>query len=268
MDTFIRDPEPRLTTWVVVAKGEAGEVLDAKADLEKIPAINLSMLIEGYVATSEIMAANVNMFVQRLISKTTAPVASLVQVEGTGEEKKARLVGTAVFKKDKLVGHLTLTETRGLLWVLNKVQSGIIVVKGPDGKEEVSLEILRAKCDITPGMKEDGTPYIMVKIKEEGNLGEERGTANLMNTEAWTILEKHQAGVIRHEVKATLAKAQQLNADVFGFGEQIYKKYPREWKKIEPHWDEVFPELEVKIAVEADLRRTGLTTRPAVPEAD
>lgn len=267
MDFFLRDAETRLTTWVVVAKGEAGEVLDAKAELEKIPAMNLSMLIDAYVATSEVIASNVNMFGQRLMSKTTAPIASLVEVEKTGEEKKARLVGTAVFRKDKLVGYLTLTETRGLLWVLNKVRSGIIVVQEPDGKGEVSLEILRAKCELTPGLKNDGTPYIMVKIKEEANLGEERGSANLMSMEAWTILEKHQAGVIRHEIESALAKARWLKADIFGFGEEIYKKYPAVWKKLEPHWDEIFPELEVKIAVEADLRRTGLTTRPAVPEA-
>jgi spore germination protein KC len=267
IDMFIRDAEPRLTAWVLVAKGEAEEVLDVKTKLEKIPAMCIARLIDGHTATSEIMPADLNMFGQRLMSKTTAPVASLVQVEGTGEEKQARVVGTAVFKQDKLVGYLTLTETRGLLWVLNKVQSGIIVVPEPDGKEKVSLEILRAQCKITPGFKDDGTPYIMLHIKEDANLAEERGGDNLMNARDWKTLERYQADAIRQEIQAALKKAQGLNADIFGFGEQIHKKYPRAWEKIEPHWEQVFPELEVKIAVEANIYRSGLITRPAIRKA-
>jgi spore germination protein KC len=266
LDIFFRDPEPRLTTWILVAKEKAGGVLETVAELEKIPALNLAQLLDEAVATSEIPAVNLNDFCRRLMSKTTAPVASLVEVSEGEKKKIARLVGAAVFKEDKLAGYLTLTESRGLLWVLNEIKSGIIVVKNPKGKGEVSLEILRAKSKVKVEMK-DGTPLFTVEVKEEGNLGEQICTDNLVTQSAWATLEQNQAGVIRQEIKAALQKAQDLNTDIFGFGEAIYRKHPALWKELEPRWDEIFPRLEVYIVVETELRRSGMITRPVTPAA-
>lgn len=266
LDLFFRDPEPRLTAWILVAKEKAGAVLETGAELEKIPALNLAQLLEARVATSEVPAVNLNDFCQRLMSKTAAPVAPLVEVSDEGKKKTARLAGTVVFKKDKLVGYLTLTESRGLLWVLNEIKGGIIVVKSPDGEGEVSLEILRASSKITPEIK-DGKPFFTVKIKEEGNLDEQKCAENLTTLTAWAALEQNQVGVIRQEVKAALQKAQELNADIFGLGEVVQRKYPALWKELELHWDEVFPQLEIKIVVETKLRRSSMITRPVTPAA-
>lgn len=266
LDLFFRDPEPRLTSWVVVAKGQAGEVLETKAELEKIPALNLAQVLEARAAASEVCTVNLNDMAQRLMSKTTAPVAPLVEVFGAGKEKEARLAGTAVFKKDQLVGYLSLSEGRGLLWVINEVKSGIIVVKGLDGEEKVSLEILRANSKIMLGIK-DGIPYFTVKIREEANLGEQSNSEDLTKLSAWAALEQNQAAVIHEEIKSAVQKAQELNADIFGLGEMVERKYPDLWKELEPHWDEIFPTLEVNIEVEAKLRRSGMTTKPVTSEA-
>lgn len=266
VDLLFRDAEPRLTAWVLVAKGEAREVFDTVAELEKIPALNISQLIKAQASTSEFMAVNLSLFFQRLMSKTTAPLASLIEVQGEGKEKKARLVGTAVFKHDQMVGHLTLTESRGLLWVINEIKSGIIVAESPKGKGKVSLEILRAKGKIIPGLK-GGKPCFTVEVKEEGNLGEQEGEQFLAIPGAWEALEKKQAEVIRREILAALQKAQSLKVDIFGFGEAFYRKYPDLWKELESDWDEIFPQVEVQIAVEAKLRQSGMITKPATPKA-
>lgn len=86
-----------------------------------------------------------NDFLVRLTSKSSHPFATAIEVfseekqEEQGGDKEGKMVlrlragGTAVFKKDKLVGWLDNAETRGLLWVLGKVQSGILVVPAPGG---------------------------------------------------------------------------------------------------------------------------------------
>ena len=45
-----------------------------------------------------------------------------------------------------------------------------------------------------------------------------------------------------------------LHADIVGFSEEFYRKYPKEWQKNENHWDELFSEMEVNINVEAHIR--------------
>lgn len=55
--------------------------------------------------------------------------------------------------------------------------------------------------------------------------------------ETWDSLEKRQAAVIESEVKAALRKAQaELGVDIFGFGEAVHRKYPKEWQELKGRW--------------------------------
>ena len=264
-DFFLRDPEPRLNMWVIISKGTAVEVLDVKSELEKIPASNIAHLVEIQSATSQTSIVKLKDFLTRLMSKTTAPIAPLIEVSGEGENKTIILSGTAVFKRDKLVGQLDRRETRGLLWVLGEVKSGIIEVECSDGDDKAGLEIIRADGKITPVIDEDKIT-IKVNIEEEGNLAEQACSQNLASPENIEKLKKEKAAVIKEEVMAAIIKARELNTDIFGFGDAIHQKYPKQWKDLEDRWDEVFPKIEVEITVETKLRLTGMTNRPAMPE--
>ena len=266
LDLFFRDQEPRLTSWVVVVKGKAEEVFTTKAEIEQIPAMNIAQMIDAQGATSEIGVANINDFMCRLMCKCTAPIATLLEVKESGTEKIAELTGTAVFKRDKMVGFFDKAESRGLLWVLGEVKSGIIIVPDPKGEGKVSLEIIQAKGKIVPEGK-NGSPEITIKISAEGNLGAQMSEQDLTETAAWKSLEKGMARAIENEVNASVKKAQKLKADVFEFGDMMHKKQPFLWKELEPQWEEIFPELKVNVMVEAKLRGSGLIRKPASPEA-
>lgn len=267
IDFFVRDHETRLKVWVLVSKGTAEEVLDVKSELEKIPARNIADLIEIQTATSQTSVVELEDFLTRLMSRTTAPIAPVIEVSGKGEERTVRVSGTAVFKKDKLVGQLDETETRGLLWVINEVKSGIIEVDCPSGDGKASLEIIRASSKITPEI-EDNKILMKMNIKEEGNLGDQSCSENLVLPTGIASLEKEKAAAIQSEVMAALKKAQELNTDIFGFGEVIHQKYPEEWEDLENRWDEIFPNIEVEISVEAKLRLAGKINRSATPEQE
>lgn len=265
VDFFIRDPESRLGVWVLVSKGTADEVLDVKSELEKIPSNNIANLVEAQAATSEASYVKLKDFYIRLMSKTTAPIAPFIEISGEGEKKTILISGTAVFKRDKLAGELDKRETRGLLWAIGEVKSGIIVVDCPDGDGKVSLEIIKAEGKITPEITEDRI-HIKVDIKEEGNLGDQSCPENLALPPKIELLEKEKAAAIRDEVMAALKKAREFKTDIFGFGDAIHQKYPQQWKNLEDRWDEVFPDIEVEVNVDAKLRLTGRINRPAVPE--
>ncbi len=265
VDFFVREPEStRGLTKVLVSKGKANDILDSQTELEKIPGENIAQLVDESVATSEESAVNLQEFFTRLMSKTTAPVASVIEVMDQGKEKIARLSGTAIFKTDKLVGYLNKAETRGLLWVIDKVKSGIIVVKSPSGEGKVSLEIIRASSEITTEIK-DNKPYITINIDEEGNLSDQMSPDyDLTKLPVWSSLEKSQADAIQQEVMAALKKAQDLNTDIFGFGDAVHRKYPELWRDMEKQWDHYFPDLEVEVIINAKLSRPGMITKPPV----
>lgn len=182
--------------------------------------------------------------------------------------KEVKVSGTAVFRHYKLTGWLDEKETRGLLWATGKIKSGIIVVPAPEsGDKLVALEILRAKGEVKPEIT-DGNLTITVEVKEEGNLGEEQpDSVDITKPGVLEELEERKKAAIEDEIMAAVFKAQELNADVFGFGEAVRRKYPKQWKQLEDKWDEIFPTLEVNMLVDAKIRRTGKITKPAEPKS-
>ncbi len=161
------------------------------------------------------------------------------------------------------MGWLDKIETRGLQWVKGKVRSGIIVIKQPEEENKLaSIEILRADSTVTPKISE-GRPSILIKVGALGNLGEVQEYFDPMESqETWISMERRMAEVIRHEIEAALDIAKhEFNSDIFGFGAEICRKYPKEWIDLKDKWDEEFRKLDVEIEVTTSLRRSGLTRR-------
>lgn len=265
LDFFFRDAETRLNILFFIAEDTAEEIFDVKCELEKVPSESIAKMIDVQAeAASQTMSVKLSDLKFRIMSKTFSPVAPIIETYGSGEEKGVNITGTAVFKKDKMIGRLDKTEGRGLLWVLGKVQSGIIEIKSPEN-HLVGMEIIRARGEFSPELK-DGKVKVKVKIFEEGNLGEQEGPEDLSHPEQIKFLEKQKAEEIKKEVMAAVKKAQELNADIFGFGEAVHKKYPKEWKVMEDKWDEIFPDIEIDVSVETYIRLMGRINKPSIPE--
>lgn len=257
LDMLMRDYEFRETNWILVSGGKAQDILATKTRISSIPAFFIRDLITERIHNSQVAAINIKDLARRITSKSTAPIASGIHVEDKEGEKMLKLGFTAVFDHElKMVGRLDDRESRGLLWVLGEVESGIIVAKHPDGGN-YSLEILEAKSKIIPDFR-DGKPIITVRVEEGSNLGETSRPEDLNKPEVWKLMASLQNEAIREEIVAALEKARELKADVFGFGEAFHQKHPKLWKEMESNWQEIFPVLEVNIVVESLVRRPGV----------
>ena len=271
MDFLNRDPEPRLLAYMFITKGKAKDILEAEPEQDKILAKALESSAKATMAASKIPKIKMLDVMKALASKTSDPFIPGVEIaqnkEGEKVKKTVKPDGTAIFEKDKLIGWFDKKETRGLLWVLGEVKSGIIIVKSPqEESKKVSLEIIRASSKIKPEMI-DGNLVITVEVKEEGNLGEQMSEGvDLTKPDMFEELEKRQAAVIEAEINAALTKAQAWGVDIFKFGEEVHRKVPREWAELKENWDEEFKNIKVIVEVEAKLRRTGLSTKPTTAE--
>lgn len=264
LDFFMRDPETRLNVYILVAQDTAAGVLDTKSKLENVPANSISLMLDTEAkAASQAINIRLKDFKESLQLKTVASVAPIIEVSEENDKKTTILNGMAVFKDEKMVGTLDKSEGRGLMWVLDKVKSGIIEVKSSEG-DLVALETVRAEGEFSSELV-DGKVKIKVKIFEEGNIGEDDGTKDLSAVSEVAFLEQQKIEVIKSEVMAAVKKAKELDSDIFGFGESVHRKYPKEWASMEDEWDEIFPTVEVEVEVEAKLRLMGRISAPAVP---
>lgn len=278
LDLFCRDGESRLRVWMVVVKGaKASDLLQAEFELERMPSEGGMGLLQGArQGLSTIGEGMLNDFLQRLEGEGIDPIATRAEIvprpqefDIRGELKRetiggsARLTGAAVFKDDRLVGWLNKPETRGFNWVMGKVRSGIIVIENPreEGKF-IGLEILGARGGFKPEVR-NGKVTVAVKIEADANVGYVQGFIDLLRMpEAWSSMERRMATVIENEVLAAVAKAQELGSDIFGFGAELNRRYPKKWAdEFRDRWDEEFRKIDVKVEVKAKLRRTGLTVK-------
>jgi len=264
LNLLIKDYEPRNNTLIAVAENRASEVMEITTELEKIPAYGLAKLIEIRTVTSQSSLVTVHEFIIGLLSKAKSPTASHIQVIEKEGEKKALVKGTAVFKDDKFIGTLNKTETRGLLWMKNKVESGVVVINDPQGKK-VSIEIVDSSTEIKSKLA-DNRITIEININDRGNIAENMGELNLTTTRMISFLEKQQNIIIKNEIESALKKAYELNTDLMGFGDIIYKYYPEIWKKIGAYQDHYWKEIDVKIKVDSKIQEVEMTTKPLTPE--
>ncbi|MDA8235466.1 MAG: Ger(x)C family spore germination protein [Clostridia bacterium] len=280
MDFLARSPQPRETMWVMVTKGAAHSILEARTEMELIPAQHIGFLAR----TRAGIAVNLKDFLINLSDPDTNPIASEIEIVSKGklinlpesgqplpESKdkaflpRARLTGTAVFKYDKLVGFLNQSETRGLLWLWGEIKKGLITVACPGEKDKrVSVNIVRGSTILEPKI-EKGRLYIEAKMLMEGDLQEQQCVKDLTDRKNIALLEKALRKDIEARAKDTLRKVQQrYKSDIFGFGLAIHRKYPAIWKELGPNWERDFPKLQIKFKVEAKIRRSGIMTKPAM----
>lgn len=264
LDFFERDPELREGVSLLIARGEAQDILALPGGLDKVSAQSFHDTLSAPI--SKTMNVTLNDFLLTYNNKASAAVAPRIELVKEEGNQSFRIGGMAVFRQDKLAGWLTEKETRGLLWVLGKVKSGILVVEGTgDEVGQISLEMIKAKSKIKADFVA-GEPSISVEIEVESNIGEETEPIDLTIPEKLAEIEQKEADLIKDEVQAALARARGLDADIFRFGEELHRADPQAWSELKDRWDDEFPDLEVNIEVNASIRHIGEKTKPSVPK--
>jgi spore germination protein KC len=187
-----------------------------------------------------------------------------------GEEEKQDLSlqvnGVAVLKKDKIVGRIDDTITRGVMWVRNKVKTAIVTVKPKGTKGQVSVELLEADTKLVPSVT-GGKWKMTVRFKSEGNVIQNTTDLKMDDPNVTKKLEKDIERDIQRVIMASLDQVQKgMKADVFGFAEAFHRQYPDRWHEVKDRWDEVFPKVEVKVDPRVSILRPGMTNKSPVTE--
>ncbi|WP_430146635.1 Ger(x)C family spore germination C-terminal domain-containing protein [Paenibacillus cisolokensis] len=73
-------------------------------------------------------------------------------------------------------------------------------------------------------------------------------------------LETELEDDINHRVNMALAQAQKkMKADIFQFADAFYRKYPQKWNQNKDRWDEIYPNVGVRLETNVKVARPGLT---------
>ncbi|ULL13176.1 Ger(x)C family spore germination protein [Paenibacillus sp. H1-7] len=269
-DFLVRHPQPRERAYMFVSKGLAAEALELFPPIERSSAEvmrKLSDLQIGIRVTLEQLS-------QMLKGEARSAMLPLIYilpkaVSAEPYQTIPYIFGTAIFKKDKMVGEISEKVTRGVMWIKNEIKEYTVTYK--IGKEEgfVSLKPVKARVRMIPEM--DGNQWRMtIKVYTEGDLVQNGTVLDPMDPNLLKSMEESFANDVTERIRLALREAQErLKVDMFGFATEYYRKYPKQWEAVKDHWDDTFPDVKVKVEVEAHILRPGLINTPGgMPEEE
>jgi spore germination protein KC len=274
LDFFTRNHETRMTTWIVATPDKASEVVSTITGLEVVPGEALDKLFRYNEIVAESPRTNVMRFEESFLSESTHPVLAKMQLqergisnkkpEQFGSIKQIELSGTAIFNNDKMVGWLSPTESRALLFFIEQVESGVVILPCPEqpseSKKEFTLELKYQGFDITP-LYEEGKPKFNIDLTTYADLVESECPEPLgdMKKELEASLEKK----LQSEIEGVIKTAQKkYKVDFLKLGETFNNRYPAEWKELKKQWDKEFTQAETTIKIEAHVNSPVLLKLP------
>ena len=267
-DWLLRNPQTRKKFYLLQAKDEkAKNILKIVSPLESFPSQSIATLIESNSETKSIATSiTYSNFISQLLENGYDPVLPSITINGnvkegsneknleTTEPESYLVLGPlAIYKGDKLEGFSTTKES----WAINvlKGDSKEINYNVKYQNENISIETSSLKSTI----KIIDEKNIEITISGVGDIYNINNKIDIQDYKEINKIEKTWMKSLKKDLSKVIKKVQnKYKADIFGFGNLIYKNNPKTWKKLEKDWNsKYFPKLNVKIKTNLKIEATG-----------
>lgn len=148
IDQLFRDREQRESAFMLIAKGaRAYEVMGVNSGLETVPANYILDLIKNINNNPKSIDTNIISYMQHYYHEGHHPIVGVIEkkrknvIDKTSEDKGSEeyelsIIGSAIFRKDKLIGYLNGNDTKAVNYLLNNIENGIITFPIFNSSEE------------------------------------------------------------------------------------------------------------------------------------
>ncbi|WP_079507569.1 Ger(x)C family spore germination protein [Mesobacillus jeotgali] len=263
LDVLRRDQMFRLNGYLFISDKDPREIFNIPTLYEDLSSTELVSVLEQTKFISVYTPTKLYEFYRFLIGHHFNAYVPIISVQDSVNQKVTAITGTAVIKNNKMVGKLNIKESTGLNWLLNLVKGGTITAMLGE-RDRASLEVKKAKTKIVPHL-EGKQLKIDIQTEIEGTLADNMTLAKL-NESFLKKVEKRISQEVEGLMLSSINKLQELETDITDFGLIIHQTSPKEWKRIEPEWDDIFANAEINIEVNTLITHQGLTNESLHPE--
>lgn len=266
-DILFRFPETRKQFYVAQARNcDAKDILKIVSPLESFPSQGIATLLKStnytQSSTADIDYAS---FINQIIEIGRDPILPAISISGSkkkGSSEKnlettepdgyLKLNGIAVYKDDKFTKYVNFNKGSSINIINNNIKE--LKVTFNYRNDDVGFSTNKVKTKVK--VKSKNT--IDISVSGSGFISQIDSKTNLEKTKVIKKLEKKLNKKIKSDLKKTILEMQENETDVFGFGNKIYKKYPKEYDKIKNHWDDkYFKQLNINIKVNMKIDSLG-----------
>ncbi|MBP2663542.1 MAG: germination protein, Ger(x)C family [Firmicutes bacterium] len=281
----------RGATDIVVVNGKAKDFLMQNTPEEVLPSRWFQAILSTGDDTGYYLRTSLHEFYVRLKSHSGSPYATLMGINPLNGEGRssgpaasndnvqhdylpkdiprtggnpATVVGTAVFKGDKMVGMLPSEETRILAMLLGNYPRGFMTITDPLAPQHsinVNLRLGRnPKIDVNIS---DEHAIISINVFLKGYLAGIPSGINYESAENNSILNQQISEMVRQKMLLMLQQTQELGADIVDFGYYLRPKYATAQEFENLHWDTLYPNAKFNVVVTTHIQLTGLMHKTA-----
>ncbi|HHU89667.1 MAG TPA: Ger(x)C family spore germination protein, partial [Clostridiaceae bacterium] len=231
-----------------------------KPSMSEILSEELTNILDEQKNLAKALMVPAYKFVNAVTDEGVSAVLPSLCITDNVDGKTIKLCGTAIFKEDKLQGFISDEETYALSFILDEVKGGVIVanIEPETDKKKVSLEIMESSTKIKPQYSNNKLS-VEVNINTETFLNENMSSTDLNNEQKRKELKKNAEEQLKDRIERLIEKMQTgYGADIFGFGNSVYKNIPRIWKDKGEEWDKIFRDLDVTVKTNIEIKHLGL----------
>lgn len=286
LDFLERSGEFRNDFNILISQGvKASDILKITFSVQKDPSLKIHKQAQSMLSEwGGDPGVRLTDFISSLVEEGRHPVASVVSIQG--DPKKGASVennkmldpealvimdGLGIFKHDKLVGILTMEDTRAYLWTEDLKQTNLSVPCDEESEEKKKFNDIRV---ISTSSKmetkyKNGKAELIIKVIGEADLVGTHCAEPLTEPKTFEKYEKQAEQFIENEIATTIKKVQEeYGIDIFGFGAALNRSEHKEFKKIKNDWDHYFAEGEVKVDANIFLRRSGIRNNSFIKDLE
>ncbi|HKM42817.1 MAG TPA: Ger(x)C family spore germination protein [Limnochordia bacterium] len=258
---IVRTPEMRSTMYMFVTQDcTVEEVLKSKPPLldavsqHLISLVRLSNMISTYIPTQ------IWQFTGDLATQGMAATLPTVRLVNEAGDLVPVVEGTAVFKRDEMIGWLDGEETQILSLLRGLKQQGYFVMdtRVEEMIHPVTYQFRGNQVEMKPVV--DGERVSMkIRLTLQLGLVELGDTTITLEDSLIRSMEEQLSHTFARRIQDFFSEVQkEHNADVLGFGRMLMQKHPDMWRSRSENWDAVFPNLPIETEVKCRITFTGL----------
>lgn len=183
---------------------------------------------------------------------------SIASSQGQGSSAAFRLTGTAMFRRDRLVGWLDGPQSLGWLVATGRAREQILVARARNGGT-FTLEIRGDRRRIRITQTSSG-PHADIRVDVGAQLMSADGAPSAFWASAAQLaaVRDSAASVLTSDVRGALQEAQSAGSDIFSLGEYVRLQDPGAWYRLKANWNtSAFAHLPIVIQVHVTIRSVG-----------
>ncbi|WP_169306538.1 Ger(x)C family spore germination protein [Cohnella pontilimi] len=255
-EAISRFTENRITSYMIVSKGKAADLLNTDPPLERFSgeAIREMAKAQGRAVI------NIKNVAQELNTPYSDPVILYLgkkETEGGSDKKtEIQLLGYAHFKQDKMVDTFEKDKANALNLLRKHSRPYDIVI--PFGQKHISLEMTDARTTIRPVFKAKNNVTFQIKVWSKMAVMENLSGSDLTDPVIFRQVRDKASESLRQTLLETLKQIQKYKTDPIDLGKHIWRSHPGKWQSTYRHdWRDRMDKADFDLQVQTDIIQIG-----------